>query len=425
MSKNSFMATVLTVYFLLHSTATCVLAIDGWVNINGNVNYKGQPVCAMVLANGQYAFSCSGDGSFNYNVPLDANGNITVQVFCSGRAPYRQTIGASEAEGLVIVMEDTDSNAGLNVSTTFQVTSSTRCNLSGSIASNGQPVCAMALANGQYMFTCSGDGSFYLDVPLNSNGQVTFYAFGSGKQPYKYIHTPDQIDFSVDNDEDGFSITAGDCNDLDADINPAATEICGDGIDQNCDGMDTPCSSPNCQNIAGRWSENVQGSMVVSAEGTNVSETINDVRTIDVTQNGCQVNLAYQDSGYYYSRTGEVDGSSLQVSGKCYGDNFDDLIKRQLAMEGIIGADVSVLQDAFTGSGSIANSTIKINGTADIYLMVVYRGQTINVDVRVTESSSMTKSTYGLGDGSKRFLFYDHASVAASVAGFIKQQLTP
>ncbi len=39
-----------------------------------------------------------------------------------------------------------------------------------------------------------------------------------------------------DNDGDGFRPVDGDCNDNDPDINPYAFEICGDGIDNNCNG---------------------------------------------------------------------------------------------------------------------------------------------------------------------------------------------
>ncbi len=42
----------------------------------------------------------------------------------------------------------------------------------------------------------------------------------------------------LDADEDGFKASEGDCNDVDPDIGPAATEIWYDGIDQNCDGND-------------------------------------------------------------------------------------------------------------------------------------------------------------------------------------------
>jgi len=42
--------------------------------------------------------------------------------------------------------------------------------------------------------------------------------------------------------EDGAAMVAGDCNDLDPYVNPDATEICGDGIDNDCDGGSGVCA---------------------------------------------------------------------------------------------------------------------------------------------------------------------------------------
>ena len=43
--------------------------------------------------------------------------------------------------------------------------------------------------------------------------------------------------FGEDGDGDGWSVGQGDCDDADPAIYPAAPDICGDGIDQNCDGI--------------------------------------------------------------------------------------------------------------------------------------------------------------------------------------------
>ncbi len=44
-----------------------------------------------------------------------------------------------------------------------------------------------------------------------------------------------------DFDGDGFTLEEGDCNDQDNTIHPQATEICGDGIDQDCSSSDLAC----------------------------------------------------------------------------------------------------------------------------------------------------------------------------------------
>ena len=43
---------------------------------------------------------------------------------------------------------------------------------------------------------------------------------------------------SWDNDGDGYTPEDGDCDDNNAEINPDASEIAGDGVDSNCNGED-------------------------------------------------------------------------------------------------------------------------------------------------------------------------------------------
>lgn len=45
----------------------------------------------------------------------------------------------------------------------------------------------------------------------------------------------------TDNDQDGSTVEDGDCNDGDPTVRPGATEICGNDRDEDCDGADLPC----------------------------------------------------------------------------------------------------------------------------------------------------------------------------------------
>ncbi|MFC1685489.1 putative metal-binding motif-containing protein [Nanoarchaeota archaeon] len=52
----------------------------------------------------------------------------------------------------------------------------------------------------------------------------------------------------IDNDQDGYYIDS-DCNDEDATINPGATEVCDDGVDNNCDGETDEGCVISCEGV--------------------------------------------------------------------------------------------------------------------------------------------------------------------------------
>ena len=112
----------------------------------------------------------------------------------SGKAPFRQTIDASNLT-FDVEMAPSDPGSQSAVVTTavdpVPASPSGWVRITGTVNFDGAPLCAMVLANGQYMFSCNANNGIYdLTVPLDGKGQITQYVFVSGKQPYKRVFAP-------------------------------------------------------------------------------------------------------------------------------------------------------------------------------------------------------------------------------------------
>ncbi len=162
---------------------------SGWITIDGNVNFGDVPACALVLANGKKMFSCSGDGSYDLTVPLDGNGEITLFSFVSGLAPFKQVLTPNQTVNYDISMTvDQGSPVFVVTRNLFSTNKDGWVKMSGTIEYEGEPVCALVLANGQHMFSCGdNNGLIDMEVPYDANGQVTLFVFASGFQPFKEV----------------------------------------------------------------------------------------------------------------------------------------------------------------------------------------------------------------------------------------------
>jgi len=69
-------------------------SVPNWVEITGTVAaVDGTPLCGMVLANGQYTFSCDDAmGEFSLTVPPDTDNSVTVFGFVDGFMPAKQAV---------------------------------------------------------------------------------------------------------------------------------------------------------------------------------------------------------------------------------------------------------------------------------------------------------------------------------------------
>ena len=154
---------------------------------------NGTQLCAMVLINGEYMFSCDPTGQYVLDYPLDQNGRATMFVFVDGFAPVRKTLTPQSPTLAhdVVVGRAFDVAAPIVELASVEPVSETEAAISGRVTNaGGEPLCAMVLASGEYMFSCAGNGEFALTVPREADGSVTLFAFVDSMAPYRVVLNP-------------------------------------------------------------------------------------------------------------------------------------------------------------------------------------------------------------------------------------------
>lgn len=191
--SSSFFARVLGLVFLFLSGFCHEALAQQRVSANGQVYFGNTPLCALVLVNGQSQFTCGGEGRFNLDVPLDADGLLSLQVFAAGFGPVKQVLTPAQGKGVRVDMGRVQNGRSFHVQPVIVAGPPGRAQVSGTVTSGDAPICALVLANGQQVFTCAEPlGEFFLEVPLDENGEVTLMLFAQGFQPYKQVLSGDQ-----------------------------------------------------------------------------------------------------------------------------------------------------------------------------------------------------------------------------------------
>jgi len=158
------------------------------VDLSGTIKTAdGSGICAMVLASGRFMFSCNPTGVLSLTgLPRENDGTVKRQIYADGFFPKVDILWGSRNDAVVM----TRSGACPDYNTPYDPavvpgSAGMRINIAGRVLlqDTQTPICAMALANGQFMFTCDGSGSYALNVPLDSNGQFKLQVYADGFAP--------------------------------------------------------------------------------------------------------------------------------------------------------------------------------------------------------------------------------------------------
>jgi hypothetical protein len=188
-------------YQIFLTGAESAESTPGGVDLDGTVKTAGGiDICAMVLASGQFMFSCNPVGVFSLtDLPRETDNTVKRQIYADGFFPKIDILTGSTNEAVVMTQSGVCPSYNTAYSPAVVPGSAGKwIDISGKVlVQNIQtPICAMVLANGQHTFSCDATGSYALNIPLDTNGQFKLQVYADGFAPT--IQTFDE--FSAVND---------------------------------------------------------------------------------------------------------------------------------------------------------------------------------------------------------------------------------
>lgn len=168
--------------------------------------------------------------------------------------------------------------------------------------------------------------------------------------------------YRVDSDGDGYPAGQGDCNDSNRAIHPDKTEICDDGIDNDCDGA-TDCADTNC---------------AISSACLRCIDNDSDGYK---AESGCGTEVDCNDSDSAIN-PGTTDKCDDSVDNNC---------------DGVIDEEGCSLSPRFTDMG---DGTVRDNNTGLIWLKDANAFGTMTWANALNAAADLSSGEKGLSDGS-------------------------